>query len=115
METPATTDVSQSAEALRGLLGSDQDFFPVQLAQQFPRILQQIVALWGKPELDTYLNDLMVTDRHDRQGFAEDIARELFRLSAAHGALGLSTAHSGTGWSGVQDADLFRKSLKKEI
>lgn len=114
MEKPATTDMTQAADTLRGLLGSDQSAYPVQLESRFPRIFQQIVMLWGKPELDTYLNDLMVTDRHDRQGFPDDVARELFRLSVAHGALGLSVTQSGTGWAGIQDADLFRKSIKKE-
>nr|MBL8410407.1 hypothetical protein [Dechloromonas sp.] len=114
MEKPATTDMAEAAETLRGFLGSDQSSYPVQIESRFPRIFQQIVALWGKPELDTYLNDLMVTDRHDRQGFSDDVARELFRLSVAHAALGLSNTHSGTGWAGIQDADLFRKSIKKE-
>ena len=55
----------------------------------------------------------MVSDRPDRQGFTPDVAMEIFRLSMVHGALGLSSKISGTGWAGIDDGELYRKSMNR--
>ncbi|MGC1519161.1 MAG: hypothetical protein WA787_10375, partial [Azonexus sp.] len=86
----------------------------VHLEQGFPRILAKIVALWGKPSLEDFLSGLMVSDRPGRQGFPPDVAMEIFRLSMLHGTLGFDTQQaSGTGWSGIEDAELFKHGVAK--
>ena len=39
---------------------------------------------------------------------------EILHLSSIHEALGHSSEKSGTGWSGIQDAEQFRKALTKD-
>jgi len=114
MDKPETTDVKQVAASLHEMLGKDDALYPRLIESRFPRILEKIASLWGKPELDAYLNELMVSDRHDRQGFPDDVAMEIFHLSTIHAAKGLSVTHVGTGWAGIQDAELYRKALAKE-
>lgn len=116
MDTPESYDVEKLKEQLLALLGEEHaHLYPVQVEQMFPRILDKIVTYWGKPGLDAYLDQLMVTDRPGRQGFPGAVAMEIFRLSTVHGSLGLSRVQQGTGWSGVEDAELYRKAIKKEI
>ena len=116
MDTPeiSPSNVAQLAEALRRLLGSDAGFYPSQIEKKYPRILAQIVSLWGTSALDQYLSGLMVSDRPDRHGFEHDVAMEILHLSSIHEALGHSSEKSGTGWSGIQDAEQFRKALTKD-
>lgn len=114
MDQPASIDVKQLAASLHEKLGKDDSLYPAQIERRFPRILEKIVNLWDMPELDAYLNELMVSDRHDRQGFPDDVALEIFRLSTLHAAKGLNATQAGTGWAGVQDADMYRKALAKE-
>jgi hypothetical protein len=57
--------------------------FPV-IAGAFPRIAQAIEMLWGNPELDDYLNRLIVDDRGDRQGFPPHVITALLALSKQH-------------------------------
>ncbi len=95
------------------ILGENAKVYPELIEQQFPRILGRIVELWGTAELDHYLESLMVSDRPDRQGFHPDVAMEIFRLSMIHGALGLSSKISGTGWAGIDDGELYKKSMSR--
>lgn len=110
----AAAEIAAWREQLRGLLGSDAQHYPKRLEASFPHILGKIVSLWGKPDLDAYLDGLMVTERTDRQGFQDDVAMEIFHLSTIHAGLHLSNVTSGTGWAGIQDAELYRKALKKD-
>ena len=97
-------------------LGRDAGLYPVQVEQQFPRILERMVALWGKAGLDAYLADLMVTQRPDRKGFPHDVAMEIFRLATVHGALGLTPNTSlGTAWDWVEDPELFKHEFVKNL
>jgi len=114
MDTPETLDVARLAATLRDLLGRDSAFYPAQIELRYPRILARIVSLWGQNALDVYLGELMVPDRHDRQGFAPDVAMEVFHLSTIHGALGLGKESEGTGWAGIQDPDQYRKAISKD-
>lgn len=104
-------DIPRLREQMLAHLGDKADAYPRQIEQRYPRILARLVDLWGKPAGDAYLNSLMVADRDDRQGFPDDVASELFRLSMIHGAL--LPAQGGIvrgGWSsadvesGVDDA-----------
>jgi hypothetical protein len=90
--------------------GKRTDLFPTHLAEKFPRILAKIVDLWGKPELDAYFqNDLLTTNRPNRQGFSSEIAVELFRLSNHHVSLGVSDATKASPWDWASDAEYFNK------
>lgn len=103
-------DVAQLRERFLDLLGMEYKAYPVQLEQRFPRILANIVALWGTPDLDRYLSGLIVSDRPDRQGFPPDVAVELFHLSSLNDSLaGGKKAASGTGWATLDDGDLYKK------
>jgi hypothetical protein len=114
MDQSQPEDVTALHEQLLCLLGGDATHYPTKLEERFPRIIAKIVELWGRPELDAYFNGLMVSERHDRQGFPGDVAMEIFQLSNVHAGLHLSDTVSGTGWAGVQDAEMFRKALKRE-
>lgn len=107
-------DVPALKAKLLGCLGSDAHVYPARLERDFPRILARIVELWGRAELDAYLQGLMVSDRTDRQGFPPEVAMELFRLATVHGALGLAPDAGGTGWAGLEDAELYKKSVQKK-
>ena len=114
MDTSENIDVSELRTKLTNLLGGDKKYYPTEIEQQFPRILVQIVAQWGKPELDAYLNELMLPTRAGRHGFPSAIAMEIFHLFNLHSALHLSPENSGTGWSGVDDPERFKKALKRD-
>ena len=114
MDNSENIDVSELRTKLTALLGADKKYYPTQIEQQFPRILVQIVAQWGKPELDAYLNELMLPARSGRRGFPAPIAMEIFHLFNLHSALNLSPESSGTGWSGVDDPEQFKKALKRD-
>jgi hypothetical protein len=53
---------------------------PRKLKEKYPRIYRKIILLWGSPETDDYLDDLMLDTRGDRQGFPEEVMAELFEL-----------------------------------
>lgn len=113
-QQPAADELPALRAQLLQLLGEDAAAYPARLEASFPRILKKIVELWGRAELDAYLDELMVSERPGRHGFPADVAMEIFRLSNAHARLHLSDGSSGTGWAGIQDPDLFRKALDKD-
>lgn len=106
-------DVQVLRQRLLALLegaGNRTDLYPTQLVQQFPRIAARIAELWGKPELDRYFEkDLLTTQRSQRQGFPDEVAKELFRLSNFHSSLGLSSSAQPVPWGWVEDAEYFRR------
>ena len=114
MDQPLPEEIPVLRERLLGLLAGNEKSYPKHLEARFPRILKQVVELWGRPEADAYFNELMVSDRHDRQGFPSDVAMEIFQLSTVHAALHLSDQASGTGWAGIQDPEQFRKALTRD-
>jgi hypothetical protein len=98
-------------------LGGKAEAYPHRTEERFPRILARLADLWGQPEADAYLNDLLMPDRTDRQGFPDDVASELFRLSMIHGALCSEETSSHDGWSGAEsggeiDQFLDRRSTR---
>ncbi|MFZ5503150.1 MAG: ankyrin repeat domain-containing protein [Pseudomonadota bacterium] len=66
------------------ILNNRQQNYPNALAQQFPRILSKLVAMWESPEIDNYFSDLLIADRHDRQGFPPDVVSDIIYLSMVH-------------------------------
>jgi hypothetical protein len=71
-------------ERLLRILGGEMRLYPFALESKFPRILSQIMLLWGKPQIDDYFMSLMVNDREDRAGFPPDVAAEIMRLNLVH-------------------------------
>lgn len=101
-------------QKLLSLLGDHADKFPHQLAARFPHIVERLVALWGKPEIDGYYNELMVADDRRRQGFPPEIAREIFSLSLLHDRLFPRAAVRKDAWSqAVEQENGARKAAVK--
>ena len=64
------------------MIGGEKTGYPHALEKQFPHMLNRIVELWNLPELDAYLEQLMLDTRdHQRQGFPADVATDIMRLS----------------------------------
>ncbi len=109
--------MSDSVEHLRASLlarlgDGHAHFYPREVESHFPRILERVVDLWNSPELDYYFEGLMTTTRHDRQGFPEAVALELFHLANLHGSFHLSDAARASPWDIELDPDLFKKPEK---
>ena len=103
MDDTGSFDIAALRERMLANLGGTADAYPHRIEQRFPRILARLVELWGRPEADAYLNGLLMADRADRQGFPDDVASELFRLSMIHGALQPGKTDRG-GWSSSEVA-----------
>lgn len=71
-------------ERLLKILGGEIKFYPIKLEASYPRVFNNIMLYWDTPEIDGYLNGLMVTDREDRAGFPPEVAAEIMRLSLVH-------------------------------
>jgi len=54
------------------------------LEAKFPRIAKAIRELWGKRELDDYLDRLLIDERGDRHGFPPEVVEALLTLSHRH-------------------------------
>jgi hypothetical protein len=59
------------------------DPWPV-IAQNFPRIAQQIQALWGKSALDDYFARLVIDERGGREGFPLDVLQAILEVARLH-------------------------------
>ncbi|OGT04531.1 MAG: hypothetical protein A2Y51_01225 [Gallionellales bacterium RIFCSPLOWO2_02_60_31] len=72
-----------NAKLLKILNNSEQNY-PHALEKQFPHLFEKAMALWGLPEFDAYLADLMTTTRTNRQGFPREVASDIIYLSMLH-------------------------------
>ena len=50
----------------------------------FPHVLKRIKELWGSPECDLYINQLMLPDRPREQGFPAEAFKELADILDVH-------------------------------
>lgn len=66
--------------------GNDQ--YPTILEEKFPHVLKKILELWGSPDADAYIADLLQPNRSggrlDRDGFPPAAAAEIFKLGVLH-------------------------------
>ena len=72
---------------------------PVELAQRYPRIVNDLCRLWKTPaQWDRYMDDLLVVRRETRtrQGFPAQVVSELAALGAHHATL-YPAAPAGSG------------------
>jgi hypothetical protein len=58
--------------------------YPQMLDEKFPHVLEKVVKLWGSPEVEPYITDLLQPGRSggrfDREGFPEKAWQEIFQL-----------------------------------
>jgi len=59
------------------------DPWPI-IAQNFPRIAEQIQALWGKAALDEYFARLVIDERGGRAGFPLDVLQAILEVARLH-------------------------------
>lgn len=64
------------------LLGEGFGDYPYFLEQRFPHVLQRVVGLWGRPELDVYLNGLLGPLRPGASGFPREALIEIARIKS---------------------------------
>lgn len=69
---------------LKRILAGKEDKYPHNLEDRFARVFENVMALWGTPQLDPYLSDLMIADKEGRQGFPPEVMSELIFLSMFH-------------------------------
>lgn len=55
------------------------------IEESFPKIAQKLTMIWGHPECEAFLNNLMIDSRGNRQGFNLDVMSELMLLTAITG------------------------------
>ena len=80
--------------------------YPTRLDERHPHILERIAQLWGTSTIDSYLQDLLLDTRGDRQGFAPEVMSDLMFLQGLH-IEGKETAPAGDVWG----AEAVRKGL----
>ncbi|MCA3131264.1 MAG: hypothetical protein ACK5YW_03655 [Betaproteobacteria bacterium] len=101
-EESNTHDVAAMRAALMKKLGAQADSYPKAVEARFPRILARIDELWGSHQLDLYLEELMLPERQERQGFPIEVATELLKLIALHGAFNHKPPPGRERWSHVE-------------
>lgn len=75
-------------EKILKMLNNREEYYPINLAKQFPAVLDKIMIMWDSSEFDSYLNKFMLDKReHPRQGFPPEVASEILRLSMLHSEL----------------------------
>ena len=62
-----------------------EQFYPVHLETQYPRIFSKIMDLWATLELEDFFGELMVDKRGGRQGFPPDVMNDILTLSRING------------------------------
>ncbi len=66
------------------ILQCNPKYYPLQLDEKYPHVLERIVKLWNKSSGEDYLNDLLKPTysggRHQREGFPEKVWDEIFFL-----------------------------------
>jgi ankyrin repeat protein/ActR/RegA family two-component response regulator len=70
-------------EVMKKMLHGVERIYPHKLEEQYPHIFNKLIELWDTPLIDAYFQELMMSSRHDRQGFPADIAKEIYYLSEA--------------------------------
>lgn len=64
-----------------------QQGFPANLASRHEHLMRELDAAWGTAECIRLLDELMFSDRPDRNGFTYDVMMELFALKGHHDRL----------------------------
>ncbi|MES2356354.1 MAG: ankyrin repeat domain-containing protein [Pseudomonadota bacterium] len=100
------------SDQLKELMRGYENKYPQQLAEQFPRIVGQIVMLWDSTDaLEAYFQKLLVADRPNRQGFPAVVASELFSLNRIYGEIRQKKPSFQSAW---EDVSLPEPAKKEE-
>jgi hypothetical protein len=86
-EIDANVPVDEVADPKVQRLPSDKELAKEAVAvlkTMFPRLHQNLVALWGTGPGETYLDGLIMDDRGNRKGFPPDVLRALLVLQRVH-------------------------------
>lgn len=69
-------------DEFRKMFAKAPEKFPSGLEQRYSRVLTQMLAKWETPlEMEAYLNELVVDKRGNRQGFPQDILKEILFIA----------------------------------
>lgn len=60
------------------------DDYPSALESRYERILNRIVELWDSPKINEYFSDLLIDKRGGRQGFPQDVLKDILKLRDFH-------------------------------
>jgi ankyrin repeat protein len=91
--------------------GGREQFYPQALEAKFGRVFNKIITLWGNPELDTYLDGLMVDKRGGRKGFPMDVMNDILLLSRLHMQV---LAKLGAQGKGGFSNEMIKRELQNE-
>jgi uncharacterized protein len=95
-------------EKLLLLLDGYEECYPLNMEEQYPRVMNRITELWNTTEIDAYFTDLMIDNRGGtRQGFPPRVASEIFALSMAHSNIRegkKKTSAKANPWDGVENS-----------
>ena len=102
-------------EKLLFLLDGYEESYPLNMEEQFPRIMNKIVELWDSTEIDAYFTDLMIDNRGGtRQGFPPKVASEIFALSNAHAKIRDGKKKPSAGGNPWDDVEAGNKAAIEE-
>jgi hypothetical protein len=64
---------------------SDDPRIPMKIVEEtIPRIGKMIKVKWGRPDFYPYMDELLFSNRPDRQGFPQDMLTALIKLQSIH-------------------------------
>lgn len=106
-------DIPALREVLLERLSGNTADYPWHIEQGFPRIFARLVELWGSEAMGPYLDQLIFSDRTDRQGFPAAVAMELFQLRSIHDALGFNQQKDINVWDTADHVDLNPRPSRK--
>jgi hypothetical protein len=65
-------------------LGEHTDKYPKALEEKFPHVFHKMVELWGTPQMRPYLDELIMSNRPNRQGFPPEVVTEIWAISRVY-------------------------------
>jgi hypothetical protein len=78
---------------------SPSDIYMSELEKQFPRIVENLVAIWPNQESANYLQSLVFNDRGNRKGFNNEVAADIMDL------YGIKVNVSDGAWNAELESD----------
>jgi hypothetical protein len=68
-------------------LGEHADKYPKFLEQKYPHVFAKLVELWDTPDMPSYFDELIMSNRPNRQGFPAEAVTEIWALSKIYTTL----------------------------
>jgi len=94
MAIKIATPKAPPVEALPPVIQSDV----LIIRAHYPNIGNKIAALWGSVQLHKYLNQIIIDDRGDRQGFPQPVVSALLRIFQHHSSVAPADAAMDATW-----------------